>query len=131
MDSTNLILTEPISPPTPLEYSGGVSLSEQAGRLDAGNIETLSEDKKIQAAKDFESVLVNKLLEKMGDTIGDWGFEKDGASKQIHGIFWLYLSQHIANSGGFGLWKDIYSVLTNSDQTKTTTEQSGQDPILL
>jgi Rod binding domain-containing protein len=131
MDSTNLILTEPISPPTPLENSGGVPFSEQAGRLDAGNIKTLSEDKKIQAAKDFESVLVNKLLEKMEDTIGDWGFEKDGASKQVHGIFWLYLSQHIANNGGFGLWKDIYNVLTNSDQTKTTTEQSGQDPILL
>ncbi|UCC22406.1 MAG: hypothetical protein JSW23_11615 [Planctomycetota bacterium] len=131
MDSTNLILTEPISPPMPLEYSGGVPFSEQAGRLDAGNTEALSEDKKIQAAKDFESVLVNKLLEKMGDTIGDWGFEKDGASKQVHGIFWLYLSQHIANNGGFGLWKDIYNVLTNSDQTKTTTEQAGQDPILL
>lgn len=131
MDSTNLILTEPISPPIPLEHPGGVPFSEQAGRLDAGNIEALSEDKKIQAAKDFESVLVNKLLEKMGDTIGEWGFEKDGASKQIQGIFWLYLSQHIANNGGFGLWKDIYNVLTNSDQTKTTTEQAGQDPILL
>jgi Rod binding domain-containing protein len=131
MDSTNLILTEPVSPPIPLEHLSGVPFSEQAGRLNPSNIETLCEDKKIQAAKDFESVLLNQLLEKMGDTIGDWGFDKDGVSKQVHGIFWLYLSQHIADSGGFGLWKDIYKALTNSDQTKTTTELPDQDPILL
>ncbi len=131
MDSTNLILTKPVSPPMPLEHSGGVPVSEQAGTLNPSDIENRCEDKKIQAAKDFESVLLNQLLEKMGDTIGDWGFEKDGASKQVHGIFWLYLSQHIANNGGFGLWKDIYKALTNSDQTKTTTDLPGQDPILL
>jgi Rod binding domain-containing protein len=131
MDSTNLILTNPVSPPMPLEHSGGVSLSEQAETLNPSDIENLCEDKKIQAAKDFESVLLNQLLEKMADTIGDWGFEKDGASKQVHGMFWLYLSQHIADNGGFGLWKDIYKALTNSDQTKTPAELPGQDPILL
>jgi len=67
-----------------------------------------------QAAKDFESVLLNKLLDEMKNTIGDWGFDEDGVSKQVQGIFWLYLAQDIANQGGLGLWKDI-SELINSN----------------
>ena len=81
-----------------------------------------SEEKKMQAAKDFESVLIAKLLDAMKNTIGDWGLEKDGVSKQVGGIFWLYLARDIANNGGFGMWKDIYQFLTNPDQANITTE---------
>jgi Rod binding domain-containing protein len=77
----------------------------------------LSEARKKQVARDFESVFISKLLDQMKDTIGDWGFERDGASQQIHGIFWLYLARDVANKGGFGLWKDIYNLLTASDGT--------------
>jgi len=108
MDSAKLILTEPISLPTP------------PGNLN--KVDGILEQKKEQAAKDFESVLISKLLDEMKNTIGDWGFDKDGASKQIQGIFWLYLSRHLANSGGLGLWKDIYRTLTNPDQTNKTTQ---------
>lgn len=108
MDAAKLILTQPVSPPAPLK-----NLSELDG---------VSEERKKQVAEDFESVLLGKLLDEMKSTIGDWGFEKDGASKQVQGIFWLYLARDIANNGGFGLWKDIYQFLTNSDQTNTTTE---------
>ncbi len=58
----------------------------------------------------------------MKNTIGDWGFDKDGASKQIQGIFWLYLARDIANNGGFGLWKDIYKFLTDADQANPATQ---------
>ena len=97
MDIGKMILTSPVSPPAQLE-----SLS---------NIENLAEEEKKQAAKDFESVFINKLLETMSASIGQWGFEKDGAAKQVQGIFNMYLSREIANKGGFGLWKDIYNSL--------------------
>ena len=100
MDSVKLILTEAVSPPVPLAY--------------LNKIDGVSEEKKKQIAKDFESVLINKLLDQMKNTIGDWGFEKDGVSKQVQGIFWLYLARDIANNGGFGMWKDIYQFLNNS-----------------
>ena len=103
-----MILIEPVSPLTLL------------GNLN--KINGISERKKEQAAKDFESVLLSKLLDEMKNTIGDWGFDEDGASKQIKGIFWLYLSRHLANSGGLGLWKDIYRTLTNPDRTNKTTQ---------
>ena len=84
--------------------------------LDKSKLENLSDEKKKQIAKDFESLLLNKLFDQMKDTIGDWGFEKDGASSQVQGMFWLYLANDIANKGGMGLWKEIYKTLTANDQ---------------
>jgi Rod binding domain-containing protein len=107
MDSVKLILTEPVSPPALLE------------QLDKSMLSSISEEKKKQAAKDFESVLLNKLLDEMKNSIVDWGSEKDGTSKQIQGIFWLYLARDIANNGGLGLWKDIYQSLTNAEHANT------------
>ena len=101
MDSANLILTGTVPSPTSLE---------QMKQIDG-----VSEAKKKQYAKDFESVLINKLLDEMKKTIGDWGGEKDGASKQIQGIFWLYLARDIADNGGFGMWKDIYRFMNDTE----------------
>ncbi|MHC4146889.1 MAG: hypothetical protein ACYSUD_19225, partial [Planctomycetota bacterium] len=103
--SAKLILTEPVPPPAQLAH------------IDKTNAASASEEKKKQISKDFESVLLNKLLDEMSKSIGNWGFEKDGASKQVQGIFWLYLARDIANNGGMGLWKDIYKSLSGSDQT--------------
>ncbi len=107
MDSAKLMLTEAVLLPVPLE------------RLN--KIDGISEEKKKQLAKDFESVFINKLLDGMEKTIGQWGFEKDGVSEQVMGIFWLYLARDIANNGGFGMWKDIYKSLTNADTGQTST----------
>jgi len=117
MDSAKLILTEPLWPPAPLE------------NLDKSRLDGISEEKKKQIAKDFESILLSELLDEMKNTIGDWGFDKDGASQQIEGIFWLYLARDIANNGGFGLWKDIYKFLTNADQTNPPAQQDPESKI--
>lgn len=105
MDSAKLILTEPVSPPALLEH------------LQKSELENVSEEKRKQIAKDFESVLINKMLDEMKNTIGSWGFEKDGPSNQIQGIFWLYLARDIGNNGGIGLWKDIYQFINNADRS--------------
>ena len=108
MDNSKLILTGAVSPPTPLEQ--------------IKNIDAACEAKKKQFAKDFESVFINKLLDEMKNTIGDWDDEKDGVSRQIDGIFWLHLARDIADNGGFGMWKDIYKFLTDSEHKNTETE---------
>jgi len=125
MDSAKLILTEAVSRPVPLEHLSGGPLYEKIAKLEPGKINGMSEEKKRQVAKDFESVFISKLLDEMRDAIGEWGFEKDGVSKQIQGMFSLYLSQHIADNGGFGLWKDIYQFLTGLGQAEATTETFG------
>lgn len=97
MDSAKLILTQPVLTGVPLAH--------------LGDLDSISEQRKKQVARDFESILVNKLLDAMENTIGQWGFEKDGASKQVNGLFSLYLSDHIAKNGGLGLWPAIYESL--------------------
>ena len=108
MDIANLILTSAAPLPTPLE---------QTEKADG-----TAEAEKKQSAKDFESVFINKLLDEMKNTIGDWGEEKDGPAQQVDGIFWLYLARDIADKGGFGMWKDIYKLVNNSEQKNTTSE---------
>ena len=108
MDSTKLMPIEPVLQSMPLEQPS--------------TIDGASEERKKQIAKDFESLLLNKLLDEMKNTIGDWGFEKDGPSKQIQGIFWLFLAQELANNGGLGLWKDIYQFVSNTDLTTSKSD---------
>jgi Rod binding domain-containing protein len=107
MDSANLLLTKPVLPPAPLE------------NLQQSELKNLSDEKRKQVAKDFESVLIGKMLDEMKNTIGSWGFEKDGPSEQIQGIFWLYLARDVGNNGGVGLWKDIHQFMTNADNSST------------
>lgn len=66
---------------------------------------------KEQFAKDFESVFIEKLLDEMKNTIGTWGFEQDGAAKQIQGLFWMNLARDVSKNGGMGMWKEIYQSL--------------------
>jgi Rod binding domain-containing protein len=122
MDSTKLILTGAVPPPSLLEDLGGTLFYKKIAKCEPGKIDAVSEERKKQIAKDFESVLISKLLDEMKNTIGDWGFDKDETSEQVQGIFWLYLARDIANNGGFGMWKDIYQFLTNPDQANITTE---------
>ena len=94
MDSAKMILTQPVLADVPPARWG--------------DLDSIGEQRKKQVARDFESILVNKLLEAMQNTVGDWGFEKDGASMQVNGLFSLYLSDHIAKNGGLGLWPAMY-----------------------
>jgi Rod binding domain-containing protein len=108
MNSANLILTEPIMPPSQLD------------NIRTSGIDNASDEKKKQIAKDFESVLLNKLFDEMKNTVGDWDSEEDGASEQIQGIFWLHLARDVADNGGLGLWEDIYKFIKDSGQTRIT-----------
>ena len=61
----------------------------------------------VRAARDFESVLLHRLMEEMRRTIPKSELLDTGISDQIQGLFWMYLAKHMADQGGIGLWKDI------------------------
>jgi Rod binding domain-containing protein len=100
-------------------FSGNASSLLPLNQLDKANQDGISEQEKEKVAKDFESLLINKLLDEMKNTIGEGGFEKDGASMQIQGIFWMYLARDIADNGGLGLWKDIYKTMTDNNPAES------------
>ena len=81
------------------------SVNPQSGATERG------EEEKKRIARDFESVLLTKLFDEVKESIGQRNFDEDGedgASQQVHGLFWLYLAQDVADKGGFGMWQEIY-----------------------
>jgi Rod binding domain-containing protein len=114
MEPLEVILDRPVKGPQTLPNLGGVQ-SPSAAHVESVKVGGAEDARKKQLAKDFESVLLSKLFDQMKETIGDWGFEQDGASKQIQGLFWLYLAKGVADQGGFGLWKDIYQFFKQAE----------------
>ena len=80
-----------------------------------------------KAAKDFESVLLYKLMEEMARTVPESGLLKSGVSKQIQGIFWFYLAQEVADGGGLGLWRDIQRYTTGPSPADPPAPTVAQD----
>ncbi|MDI9430175.1 MAG: hypothetical protein QM570_00470 [Planctomycetota bacterium] len=95
-----------VSPPTLSRAASSVSGSVES--MDLETIRSASDEKKKQLAKDFESVLLTRLFDEVRKSIEDSGFDDDVAADQVHGMFWSYLAQDVANKGGFGLWQDLY-----------------------
>lgn len=60
-----------------------------------------------EAAKGFESVLLNILMNEMQNTIPESDFLSDGTSRQVQGMFWQFLSEEMSNQGGIGLAKQF------------------------
>ncbi len=60
-----------------------------------------------KAAKDFESVLLSKVLTEMEKSIPRSGLLEGGSMKQVRSMFWSFLARDMADKGGFGLWKQL------------------------
>jgi flagellar protein FlgJ len=79
------------------------ALAEAAVRSTGGDKAQSAE----QAAKDFESILLQRLLDSMKRTIPESGLLPGGITEQMNDIFWMYLSQELGRQGGLGLWKQL------------------------
>lgn len=107
MDGIESIAMPVAAPPAAVQRVAS-NISGQIELTDRDTIRNASDEKKKQLAKDFESVLLTKLFDEVRKSIKDSGFDDDVAADQIHGMFWSYLAQDVANKGGFGLWQDLY-----------------------
>jgi Rod binding domain-containing protein len=102
MDGDEMILNAPVTPPSLL-------VNADVGREKLSAVNSADDRKTKQLAKDFESVLMTKLVDAMKDTVNQFDDEQeDGAGGQVKGLFWYYLAQDVADKGGLGLWKDLY-----------------------
>ncbi len=57
----------------------------------------------LNVAREMESLFVSVLLKEMRQAGGEGGFFPGDQSDTLGGMFDMYLSQHIAESGGIGL----------------------------
>jgi len=108
---TNLIL-----PADPLGAAAPLQRMVRAG-ADATKAE--------KVAKDFEAILLHRLMEEMRRTIPKSGLLETGISRQIDGLFWFYLAQEVAQKGGIGLWKNLSGKTGFADQTAPVKPVSG------
>ncbi|MDO8302390.1 MAG: rod-binding protein [Sedimentisphaerales bacterium] len=83
------------------------------------HLDSIGEERKKKIAKDFEGVLVSKVMEEMQNSVPESGLFEDETSKQTQSLFSMCMSQDVANKGGFGLWKQIY------EQMGTMPERSA------
>ena len=80
-------------------------------RLDGTTPESLAKMddlKKRELAKDFEALLVTQLFKEVKASVDASSFDEDPGSDQIHGMFWSFLAEDVADKGGFGLWQEFY-----------------------
>ncbi|HEX42774.1 MAG TPA: hypothetical protein ENN81_12055 [Phycisphaerales bacterium] len=92
-----------------LTANSPVSVANLVGKLDT--TAPIIDAKKMEFAKQFESVLMHRVLEQMKESVGQWGFEVDGAAAQTYDLFWFHLADELGRQGGLGLWKQIYQSL--------------------
>ena len=113
--SETVFPTNPLMPSEPLSALLAARAGHAAHGRPAGGVQ--------KAAKDFESMLLYRMLEEMKRTIPDSGLLETGISKQVQDIFWYYLAQELAGQGGLGLWKQLQHSFAASAPGQAPTEQ--------
>ena len=98
------------NPTNSLLAQAQVSAAQSAGAMKRAR----AGKSQMQAAKDFESVLLHKVLQEMERTIPRSGLMDSPMSRQVQGMFWFHLAQELADSGGLGLWKEIQRTMPNT-----------------
>jgi Rod binding domain-containing protein len=117
MEPVKLPLTDRTPPAVPTEGSSKIS-------------PVALESRKVQTAKDFESLLIGKLVDSMKDTVGDSGLLEDEGAEQTQALFWMNLSTAISDQGGVGLWKDIYKSIYGKAPAQDTASTAGRHAYL-
>lgn len=95
-------------------------LGKRAQQIGQAGID-FEEEKKKKVAKDFESIFIHQLLEKMKNTIPESDLE-DSSSEQVKSMYWSFMAQAVADKGGFGLWEKVYEAMP-----KNSTQHVNQE----
>jgi Rod binding domain-containing protein len=103
--------------------SSVAGLMAKADSVQSSGATSATDKRTEQAAKDFESVLLTKVLEGMENTVSQFSSEdKEAGSEQVKGLFTLFLARDMADKGGLGLWKDLNVFFKDMQKTNTTSQ---------
>jgi Rod binding domain-containing protein len=78
-----------------------------------------------QVASNFEALLLGQLLKEMRQTVGEGGMFPGDTGDVQGGLFDMFMSQHLAQAGGFGLASMLKSQL-NAYPKKASVPSLGQ-----
>ena len=123
MDSSDITLAASAITSGALDQAAGTGLAKKADKAQSSDATFATAKKTEQAAKDFESVLLTKVLEGMENTVSQFSAEdKEAGSEQVKGLFTLFLARDMADKGGLGLWKDLNVFFKDMQKTNNTSQ---------
>jgi Rod binding domain-containing protein len=122
MNGSDLLLTTPVTPQGALGTTSGAGLAAKTGNVQSNNVKSTEDKKTEKIAKDFESVLLTRLLDEMKNTVGNGLGEEEAGTEQVKGIFWLYLARDMSDKGGLGLWKDLNRFFKDMQKADTSAK---------
>jgi len=61
----------------------------------------------LKVARDFEGIFLQRLMEAMRQTVPDSGLLSSPVTRQMEGLFWMYMAEEVARQGGVGLGDDM------------------------
>jgi hypothetical protein len=122
MNGSDLLLTTPVTSPTTLDATSSEGLTAKAGNIKSNGVKSVDDKRTEKIAKDFESVMLTKLLDEMKNTVGNGLGEEEAGSEQVKGLFWLYLARDMSDKGGLGLWKDLNRFFKDMQKTDTPAQ---------
>ena len=61
----------------------------------------------IEALKQFEGVLLHRLIGAMRESVPDGGLFEDPSGKQMQDLFWFQMTEEMTRQGGLGMWKQL------------------------
>jgi Rod binding domain-containing protein len=123
MDSSYITLTASTVTSGTLDQAAGAGLARKADKAQSSDATSATAKKTEQAAKDFESVMLTKVLEGMENTVSQFSTEdKEAGSEQVKGLFTLFLARDMADKGGLGLWKDLNVFFKDMQKTNNTSQ---------
>ena len=123
MNSSDIALTASTVMSDALDQAAGTGLARKVDKAQSSDATFATAKKTEQAAKDFESVLLTKILEGMENTVSQFSAEdKEAGSEQVKGLFTLFLARDMADKGGLGLWKDLNTFFKDMQKTNNTSQ---------
>jgi Rod binding domain-containing protein len=115
MNPLNLISDSLIEPRTSIQAATRIDPQASSGDVETVPASSAEYQRRVGLAKDFESILMTRMLDEMKNTVETWDEEEDAASQQMQGIFWMHMGQHVGENGGIGLWKQIVQSMNQND----------------
>jgi len=61
----------------------------------------------LKAARDFEGILLHRVMEAMRRTVPDGGLLSSPETRQMESLFWMVLAEEVARQGGLGLGEEM------------------------
>ena len=123
MDGSEITLNTSVVLSNAQGQSAIAGFTAKADSVPSSDATSATDKKTEQAAKDFESVLLTKVLEGMENTVSQFSAgEEEAGSEQVKGLFTLFLARDIADKGGLGLWKDLNAFFKDMQKTNTASQ---------